>query len=92
MDGFVRTCARSPHRALFDPELSVTVSLPSRALVQTVSPQIVEFEPSADHRPTVSGVAVVNGYGLRFYSVGGSQPFHAVETGGPAPEATERSD
>ena len=61
--------------------------LPSVASAQTVSPQIVEFDPSADHNTSVSGVAVVNGYELRFYSVGGTQPLHVIELGKPAPEA-----
>ena len=61
--------------------------LPSRAIAQTVSPQIVEFDPSADHNRTVSGVAVVDGYELRFYNVGGSQPLHVIEIGKPAPES-----
>ena len=59
--------------------------LPSRAIAQTVSPQIVEFDPSADHNRTVSGVAVVNGYELRFYNAGGSQPLHVIAIGKPAP-------
>ena len=61
--------------------------LPSVVSAQTVSPQIVEFDPSADHNTSVSGVAVVDGYELRFYSLGGTQPLHVIELGKPAPEA-----
>ena len=61
--------------------------LSARAIAQTISPQIVEFDPSADHNRTVSGVAVVDGYELRFYNVGGSQSLHVVEIGKPAPES-----
>ena len=63
--------------------------LPSVASAQTVSPRIVEFDPSADHNTSVSGVAVVDGYELRFYSVGGTQPLHVIELGKPAPEADD---
>ncbi len=61
--------------------------LPSLSSAQTVSPQTVEFDPSADHNATVGGVAVVEGYELRFYTVGGAQPVHVIELGKPTPEA-----
>jgi hypothetical protein len=61
--------------------------MPSRAIAQTVSPQIVEFDPSADHNAIVSGVAVVEGYELRFHTVGGSQPVHVIDLGKPAPQS-----
>ncbi len=64
--------------------------LQSHAIAQTVSPRIVEFDPSADHHRTVGGVAVVSGYQLRFYNVGGSQPLRVIELGKPAPEADGR--
>jgi hypothetical protein len=63
------------------------VLLPSRAIAQTVSPQIVEFDPSADHNTTAGGTAVVEGYELRFYTVSGSQPLHVIEMGKPAPQS-----
>jgi len=60
------------------------VSLPSLLSAQTVSPQVVEFDPSADHNRTANGVEIVEGYELRFYRVGGSQPLHVIELGKPA--------
>ena len=66
------------------------VFLPARAIAQTVSPQLVEFNPSADHNATIGGVAVVDSYELRFYAVGGSQPLRVIEMGKPAPQADGR--
>ena len=54
---------------------------------QTVSPQAVEFDPSADHNTTVSGVNIVEGYELRFYIVGGTLPVQVIELGKPSPES-----
>jgi hypothetical protein len=68
----------------------VCFSLPSFQSIlsaQTISPQIVEFDPSPDHNRTVNGVAIVDGYELRFYTVGGTQPLHVIELDKPIPEA-----
>ena len=66
---------------------SVLTVAPSIADAQTVSPQTVEFDPSADHSRTVNGVAVVGGYELRFYAVAGVQPLHVIEMGKPSPQS-----
>jgi Putative binding domain, N-terminal/Viral BACON domain len=60
--------------------------LPSLLSAQTVSPQIVEFTPSTDHNRTVNGFEVVEGYELRFYTVGGTQELHVIEMGKPSPQ------
>ena len=62
-------------------------SFPSPLTAQTVSPQIVEFDPSPDHNASVNGVAVVSEYELRFFAVGGTQPLHVIELGKPNPES-----
>ena len=91
MDGVVRACARSPHRTVFDPWFVCRCCSCLRVrAAQTVSPQIVEFDPSADHDTAVNGVDVVEGYELRFYAVGGSQPLHVIEIGKPAPQSDGR--
>ena len=79
---------RAPHIALFLFLLgcSSLVLFPSGLGAQTISPQIVEFDPSADHSRTVGGVALVDGYQLRFYIVGGTQPVHVIELGKPTPD------
>ena len=61
--------------------------LPSLLIAQTISPQIVEFDPSADHNSTVGGVAVVDGYELRFYGAGGTQVLQTIQLGKPTAEA-----
>ena len=65
-------------------------SFPSPLTAQTVSPQIVEFDPSPDHNASVNGVAVVSEYELRFFAVGGTQPLHVIELGKPNPESDGR--
>ena len=79
---------RAPRIALF--LILVYVSLAcfqSLLSAQTISPQTVEFDPSADHNRTVDGVAVVDDYELRFYVLGGAVLLHVIELGKPAPEA-----
>jgi hypothetical protein len=80
---------RAPRIALFL-ILIVLLSLaifPSRLSAQTVSPQVVEFNPSPDHNRTANGVAIVEGYELRFYLVGGTQPVHVIDLDKPTPES-----
>ena len=62
-------------------------SVPSPLTAQTVSPQIVEFDPSSDHNASVNGVAVVSEYELRFFAVGSTQQLHVIELGKPNPES-----
>jgi Putative binding domain, N-terminal/Viral BACON domain len=79
---------RAPRIALpFIFAFSVLTLVPSLADAQTVSPQTVEFDPSADHSRTVNGVKVVEGYELRFYAVAGVQPLHVIDMGKPSPQS-----
>ena len=83
MDGVVRACAR-PRIALFLGLIAGSLaSFPSPLSAQTVSPRIVEFDPSPDHNASVNGVAVVREYELRFFAVGSTQRLHVIELGKP---------
>jgi Putative binding domain, N-terminal/Viral BACON domain len=78
---------RTPRIALSLIAVCVSLfSLPSLLNGQTVSPQVVEFDPSADHNRTVNGVGVVARYELRFYRVGGAQSLQVIEMGKPSPQ------
>jgi Viral BACON domain len=75
---------RAPRIALFLGLIAGSLAFfPSPLSAQTVSPQIVEFDPSPDHNASVNGVAVVSEYELRFFTVGGTQPVHVIEMGKP---------
>jgi Viral BACON domain/Putative binding domain, N-terminal len=83
MDGVVRACAR-PRIALFLGLIAGSLaSFPSPLSAQTVSPRIVEFDPSPDHNASVNGVAVVREYELRFFAAGSTQRLHVIELGKP---------
>jgi hypothetical protein len=77
---------RAPRIALFAFFTSLTLAA-SVATAQTVSPRVVEFDPSPDHSRSVNGVALVDGYELRFYTIGGSQSLQVLEIGKPSPES-----
>ena len=82
---------RAPRIALFLGLIAGSLaSFPSSLSAQTVSPQIVEFDPSPDHNASVNGVAVVSEYELRFFTVGGAQPVHVIEMGKPSAESDGR--
>ena len=75
---------RAPRIALFLALIAGSLaSFPSPLSAQTVSPRIVEFDPSPDHNASVSGVAVVREYELRFFAVGSTQRLHVIELGKP---------
>ena len=75
---------RAPRIALFLGLIAGSLaSFPSPLSAQTVSPRIVEFDPSPDHNASVNGVAVVREYELRFFAVGSTQPLHVIELGKP---------
>ncbi|HSK10487.1 MAG TPA: BACON domain-containing carbohydrate-binding protein, partial [Vicinamibacterales bacterium] len=75
-------------RATWIPALLIAVLfLPFTAGAQTTvsNPRIVEFDPSPDHGGVLSdGRPTVQGYELRVYQAGASQPFHRVNMGKPA--------
>ena len=77
---------RAPRIALFFSIAFVAlVCVSSSVSAQTVSPQSVEFDPSADHNTSVNGVSVVDRYELRFYGLGGSVALQVIDIGKPAP-------
>ena len=82
---------RAPRIALFLGLIAGSLaSFPSPLSAQTVSPQIVEFDPSPDHNVSVNGVAVVSEYELRFFAVGSTQRLHVIELGKPNVESDGR--
>jgi len=69
--------------------LLVAAAMTAPAAAQTsvvANPTSVQFTPSADHATTLSSVALVESYVLRFYQVGTTQPFHEIGLGKPAPD------
>ncbi len=85
-DASVRVCA--PRIAqFFSIFVFALACVTSYASAQTVSPQTVEFNPSADHGRSVNGVNVVDRYELRFYAAGGSAALQVIDFGKPAPAA-----
>ncbi len=67
--------------------LALSIAFTTLVQAQTVSPRLVEFDPSADHSRSVNGVAVVTRYTLRFYAVGSTTQLHSIDLGKPAPQS-----
>ena len=83
---------RAPRIALFLILIAVSLAcFPSLLSAQTVSPQIVEFDPSADHNASVDGVAVVERLRVALLRCRRHAALHVIELGKPTPEATARS-
>src|ERR1051325_2738659 len=80
-----RLASRSLLATLFTASL---VFIGSAANAQTIDPQVVEFEPSADHNVTLaSGQPAVARYDLEFFYGGAVQPVQVMNIGKPAPDA-----
>ena len=68
--------------------MAVLLLAPAGAYAQSiVDPTTAEFDPSADHNVTVSGVPVVDHYEIGFYLIAAAQPFQINQLGKPSPDA-----
>ncbi len=68
--------------------MAVLLLAPAGAYAQSiVDPTTAEFDPSADHNVTVSGVPVVDHYEIGFYLIAAAQPFQVNQLGKPSPAA-----
>jgi uncharacterized protein (UPF0548 family) len=65
---------------------SLVLGCAAPALAQTVDPRIAEFDPSPDHSASENGVAIVSGYQLEIYQVGGTVPVRVLTLGKPSPD------
>ena len=66
--------------------IAVLLLAPAGAYAQSiVDPATAEFDPSADHNVTVSGVPVVDHYEIGFYLIAAAQPFQINQLGKPSP-------
>jgi hypothetical protein len=82
---------RAPRIALYLGLIAGSLaSFPSPLSAQTVSPQIVEFDPSPEHNASVNGVAVVSEYELRFFAVGARSSFTSSNSANQTFRATAR--
>jgi hypothetical protein len=81
--------ASQPGRNRFFPfvALSLAVVLTTLVQAQTVSPRVVEFDPSPDHSRSAGGVALVTRYALDFYAVGSATRLQSIDLGKPAAQS-----
>jgi hypothetical protein len=66
--------------------IAVLLLAPAGSFAQSiVDPTTAEFDPSADHNVTISGVPVVDHYEIGFYLIAAAQPFQVNPLGKPSP-------